>query len=125
VILDTNAVSALFAGDVSLEIVLASATSHHLPSIVIGEYRFGIARSRRASELESLLIELIAVSAVLPVDKETAFHYAVVREELRRVGRPIPENDLWIAALARQHQQRIVSRDSHFDAVDEALRVAW
>src|SRR5206468_1101524 len=98
---------------------------HHLPSIVIGEYRFGIARSSRAVQLEVLLNELIDVSMILPVDVETASHYAMVRENLRRVGRPIPENDVWIAALALQHRQRIVSRDRHFDAVDASLRIEW
>jgi predicted nucleic acid-binding protein len=62
---------------------------------------------------------------VLPVDEETTRHYATVRENLRRAGSPIPENDVWIAALARQHGEPIVSRDQHFDLVDASLRVGW
>lgn len=124
-ILDTNAVSALFAGDVALEALLAAEPLHHLPVIVIGEYRFGIGRSARGAELDALLEQLVGESIVLAVDLQTTFHYAIVRENLRRAGRPIPENDVWIAALARQYQQRIVSRDQHFDAVDPSLRVTW
>jgi len=48
-----------------------------------------------------------------------------VREHLRRAGRPIPENDVWIAALAHQYGQRVISRDTHFDFVDRSMRLAW
>jgi tRNA(fMet)-specific endonuclease VapC len=59
------------------------------------------------------------------VDETTAETYSHVRDELRRKGRPIPENDIWIAALARQHRQPVVSRDDHFDYVSDLRRVAW
>jgi len=68
---------------------------------------------------------LIQRSIVLPVDLDTTFHYARVRHELRQKGRPIPENDLWIAALASQHSLRIVSHDLHFDEVAGLERVTW
>ena len=124
-ILDTNALSALLAGDPALGEVLDSEPMHHLPVIVIGEFRYGVARSRHRRRLERLLDLLIGQSIVLPVDEETTRHYATVRENLRRAGSPIPENDVWIAALARQHEEPIVSRDHHFDLVDASLRVAW
>jgi predicted nucleic acid-binding protein len=59
------------------------------------------------------------------VDEGTAEHYAEVREELKRMARPIPANDLWIAALARQHRLPIISRDRHFDFVPGLTRLAW
>jgi tRNA(fMet)-specific endonuclease VapC len=61
----------------------------------------------------------------LPVDLATTAHYARVRNELRRGGTPIPENDVWIAALARQHSLPVVSRDVHFDVVPQLVRRAW
>ena len=124
-ILDTNAVSALLSGDASIGAVLESQTVHHLPVIVIGEYRYGVARSKHRRRLERLLELLIRESIVLPVDEETTRHYATVRESLRRAGSPIPENDVWVAALARQYAESIVSRDRHFDLVDASLRVDW
>jgi len=124
-ILDTNAVSALLGGDAALARVLEPAERHHLPVIVIGEYRYGLHRSRQHETLQALLETLVRESLVLRVDEATTVHYAVVRNELRATGRPIPENDVWIAALARQHGQPIVSRDDHFDHVPGAQRVAW
>lgn len=124
-ILDTNALSALFAGDRLLAEVLATEDRHHLPAIVIGEYRYGLIRSSDRGRLSRLLDLLITESIVLPIDEETAEHYARIRDHLRRNGRPIPENDVWIASLARQHDQEIVSRDDHFDAVAEVRRVEW
>ncbi len=124
-ILDTNAVSALFAGVPALGEILATDDRHHLPVIVIGEYRYGLIRSRDRRRLSRLLDLLIRESLVLPVVEETTAHYARIREELRRAARPIPENDVWIAALARQHGQSIVTRDDHFDLVAELNRLSW
>jgi tRNA(fMet)-specific endonuclease VapC len=125
VILDTNAVSALFVGDPALGKVLAGHQRHHLPVIVIGEYRYGLLGSRHRDHLQKLLETLIRESHVLLIDETTTEAYSEVRDELRRKGRPIPENDIWIAALARQHHQPIVSNDGHFDEVPNLRRVAW
>lgn len=124
-ILDTNAVSALLSGDADLAHVLEPSERHHLPVIVIGEYRYGLDRSRHREALNAFLETLIRESIVLRVDEATTVHYAAVRNELRKKGRPIPENDVWIAALARQHGQLIVSRDDHFDAIAGTERLAW
>jgi tRNA(fMet)-specific endonuclease VapC len=124
-ILDTNAVSALFAGDPSIAEILGEEEQHHLPVIVIGEYRYGLLRSRHRGRLGRLLDLLIHESIVLPADVETTFHYANLREDLRRRGRPIPENDVWVAALSAQFALPIVSRDSHFDEVSGVERLAW
>jgi len=125
VILDTNAVSALFAGDTGLEAVLANRERHHVPVIVLGEYRYGIKGSRSSAKLDLLLDHLESESDVLHVDPITARTYAEIRRELKTAGRPIPENDIWIAALARQHDLPVVSRDSHFDHVKKLTRVDW
>lgn len=124
-ILDTNAVSALFAGDPRLGDLLAADALHHLPVIVMGEYRYGLLHSDRATGLEVLLDTLIRESIVLRVDPKTAESYARVRQGLRRAGTPIPENDIWIAALALQHGEPVVSRDPRFDHVTGIERIAW
>ncbi len=124
-ILDTNAVSSLLAGDPALGDLLAASPRHHLPVLVIGEYLFGLARSHHRERLGLLFASLIRESRVLVVDQVTAEVYSQVREGLRAKGRPIPENDVWIAALALQHEQSVVSRDDHFDSVRGVTRLGW
>lgn len=125
VILDTNAVSGLLGGDRALEKILARADRHQLPVIVIGEYRFGILRSRKEARLQSLLDRLISNSYVLSIELETTSVYAEIRNRLHRNGTPIPQNDLWVAALAVQHREPLISRDAHFDYVPGLRRLSW
>ena len=124
-ILDTVAVSARLDGDQKLIALLRPAPRHQIPSIVLGEYRYGLMRSRHRARLETLLTELEEASEVLAVDAQTAATYARIRESLRVKGHPLPENDVWIAALAVQHEQPIASLDGHFDAVGGVKRIGW
>jgi tRNA(fMet)-specific endonuclease VapC len=124
-LLDTNALSAVADNDPAAVRIFRDAESIELPVIVLGEYRFGIAHSRRRGEYEKWLKELIAATRVLAVDEETSSHYARVRAELKKAGRPIPSNDLWIAALARQHRLPLMTRDQHFDAISDLKRIGW
>jgi tRNA(fMet)-specific endonuclease VapC len=125
VILDTNALSAIADGAAELEPILARARELAIPVIVLGEYRYGIAQSRRRALYERWLSELSANCRILRVDEDTAGEYAIVRAELKRAGRPIPANDAWIAALARQHSMPVISRDEHFDFVPKLKRLSW
>jgi predicted nucleic acid-binding protein len=124
-ILDTNAISDLFNDRPALIGLLSGVSPLHLPVVAIGEYRFGLLRSRARSVLEPKLLRLAERSVVLTLDLDTTEHYAEIREELRAQGRPIPTNDLWIASLARQHGLPVVSRDPHFDHVPRLDRRSW
>jgi tRNA(fMet)-specific endonuclease VapC len=124
-ILDTNALSALADGDETLEPAVRLASGIALPVIVLDEYQYGIRRSRNRKRYERWLAEVIAVCRVLMVDESTARGYAEIRDELKNLGRPILSNDLWIAALARQHDLPLLSRDGHFDGVPSLKRVGW
>lgn len=124
-ILDTNALSALADGDEALEPVVRQVSEIAIPVIVLGEYLYGIRRSRNRKPYERWLAEMTAACRVLLVDDSTAGRYAEVREELKHSGRPIPSNDLWIAALARQYSLPLLSRDGHFDFVAGVKRIGW
>ena len=124
-ILDTNALSAVADDDPGVLGVLAAADELALPVIVLGEYRHGISQSRQRSAYESWLEALLVDCIVLDVNQETTRHYAAISLELKRVGKPIPTNDLWIAALCRQHRRSIVTRDRHFDSVPGTKRIGW
>ena len=124
-ILDTNGLSALADGDAELEPVLRGAVQVAIPVIVLGEYRYGISHSRERVRYERWLAEYLGSFRFLPIVEETTVSYSAIRTELKKSGTPIPSNDVWIAALCRQHSLPIISRDRHFDAVPGLTRVEW
>ena len=124
-ILDTNALSAWAEGRREVEAPLRSAHRLILPSIVLGEYYFGIRQSRHRRRLEEWLADNLPLVEVGAVTAATAAKYADIQLALKRAGNPIPQNDVWIAALARQHQLAILSNDRHFDAIQGLERIAF
>ena len=76
-------------------------------------------------DYEEWLAEYLPKFRILDVDERTTVSYSLVRSELRKAGTPIPSNDVWIAALCRQHSLPLVSRDRHFDAVSGVTRIPW
>jgi len=125
VILDTNGLSALAEGEPGLEPILRRAAQVAIPVIVLGEYRYGISQSRYHIHYEQWLTEYLPSFRILDIDERTTISYIAVRKELRKTGTPLPSNDIWIAALCRQHSLPLVSRDRHFDAVSGIMRLDW
>lgn len=109
-ILDTNALSAVADNEPKAVERYKNADTIALAVIVLGEFRFGIAQSRKRNDYESWLRTLIAMTRVLDIDERTTHEYAQVRVDLKKIGRSIPSNDVWIAALCRQHSLPILSR---------------
>jgi tRNA(fMet)-specific endonuclease VapC len=124
-ILDTNALSAAAEEHRRVIEILAGAELVALPVVVIGEYRYGIAQSRHRARYRRWLDSLITDCTVLDITEQTTPHYAAISLELRHAGNPIPTNDLWIAALCRQHHLPLLSRDRHFDLVSGVQRLDW
>jgi tRNA(fMet)-specific endonuclease VapC len=125
VIVDTNALSAIVDEEPGITEALGRVSLAAIPVIVLGEYRFGIAQLRRRDAYERWLLASLPEYAVLDVDSTTTKFYAEIRLELKLAGKPIPSNDLWIAALSRQHRMPILTRDRHFDAVAGLQRLTW
>lgn len=124
-ILDTNALSAFADGDPGLRREIGQEIDLALPAVVLGEYMFGIRQSRHRKRYEEWLRIHLRVFFVLNVGAATAGRYAEIRSELKSAGRPIPSNDLWIAAIAREHGFGIVTRDRHFDGIRGVRVLAW
>ncbi len=124
-IVDTNALSAAADDDPAVIVILARAEQMAIPVIVLGEFRYGIAQSRHLAAYENWLGSLLRDCAVLDINEPTTQHYAEITLELKRKGKPIPTNDLWIAALCRQHSLPLLSRDRHFDQVAGLKRIGW
>jgi tRNA(fMet)-specific endonuclease VapC len=125
VILDTNGLSALVEGELILQPILSKANRVAIPVVALGEYRYGISQSRDRLRYEQWLADYLPGFQILDIDERTTFSYRAVRAELKKAGKPIPSNDMWIAALCRQHSLPLLSRDRHFDAVAGLTRVGW
>jgi len=124
-ILDTNALSAAADREPAALELVARAERVAVPVIVLGEYRLGIAQSRHYTSYKNWLRDWLTAVTVLDIEEETTQHYAAIGLELKKRGRPIPANDLWIAALCRQHALPLLSRDRHFDVVAGIRRLDW
>lgn len=123
-LLDTNIIIALFASDPSVMHSLAQASEVFLPSIAIGELCYGARKSGRSQENLGRIEALVKNSMVIECDADTARQYGDVKNNLRLKGRPLPENDVWLAALALQSGLTVVTRDAHFQAVENLQTLA-
>lgn len=124
-LLDTNIVIALFADEAAVKARLATAAEVFVAATVLGELCFGARKSGRPAANLARVDQFAVAAAVLPCDAETARHYGEVKDRLRLKGRPIPENDIWIAAVALQHGLTLASRDAHFGDVDGLPVEPW
>ena len=117
-LLDTNIIIALFAQEEDVQQRLDQAEQVFLSSIVLGELYYGAEKSTRIDENIQRIDEFAFSTALIGCNQETARQYGRIKSILRAKGRPIPENDIWIAAQALQHQLTLVARDDHFQEVD-------
>lgn len=124
-LLDTNIVIAIFGDDDMVIEKLLSADEVLIPNIVVGELLYGALKSSRSEENLNQIEKFIAGNVIIGSNTETARHYGKIKFGLQQKGRPIPENDIWIAALALEHELSLVTRDEHFQEVSELDRVVW
>lgn len=117
-LLDTNIIIRLFTGDKAILNWLEKAPEIYISSIVLGELFYGAQKSANVESNTLKIIEFSSYSTILPCDGETAKHYGEIKNQLKKKGRPIPENDIWIGAIARQHSLTLVSGDLHFKEIE-------
>lgn len=124
-LLDTNVVIGLLENQPTASSRFQSSVESYVGTVVLGELYYGAFRSTRRQRNLTRISAFLAEVAVITSDTETALEYGRVKSELAGAGRPIPDNDIWIAALARQHDLTLVTRDAHFDAVNALRTERW
>ena len=124
VLLDTNIIIALFSAQPSVPDRI-SECEVFVSSTVLGELYYGARKSAHVDPNLARIEEFEASVQVLSCDALTARHYGQIRDGLRIKGRPIPENDIWVAAVAMQHNLALATRDEHFRAVDGLRIESW
>ena len=126
-LLDTNAYSALRRGHELVAEQVRSSEEVLLSSVVLGELLFGFRNGSRYDENAQALRSFIEDPNVrlLPVTWDTADLFGRISAELRKKGRPIPTNDIWIAAHTMEAGADLLSSDPHFGDIDDLPWVAF
>lgn len=125
VALDANRLTDLFQGDAELADRLGGCDEVFIPLIVLAEIKAGFYGGSQQHRNENLLQRMLAkrtVGILVPA-RETAEHYARLFVQLKRAGTPVPDNDLWIAALVLEHDLLLITRDRHFERIPQLLRM--
>jgi len=124
-LLDTNIVIEFFRGNSSIKSRLQKESFLTIPYVVLGELYLGAYRSQNAAKHTQQIKRLLENCNVLIADAETAETYARIKAALLQKGKPIPENDIWIAATALQYGMRLVTRDNHFTEIEKLQLEHW
>ncbi len=117
-LLDTNIIIRLFGEDEVILDWLKKVSDIFVPCIVLGELLYGAQKSANVDANTVKIMEFSSQVKALPCDTETAQHYANIKNMLRKKGRPIPENDIWIGSIAKQYNLTLVTGDSHFKEIE-------
>jgi tRNA(fMet)-specific endonuclease VapC len=123
-LLDTNIIVAYFNRENAIRNRLAGI-SVYVPSIAIGELYYGAYKSGRVEKNIQQIRDFIQVSEIIQCDESAADWYGQIKKQLRAKGRPIPENDIWIAAMALQYDYILATRDNHFQEVEKLSTEVW
>ncbi len=124
VLLDTVIVAAYLNREQSIRDKI-DTVNIHLSSITIGELFYGAYKSNKIASNIQRIREIEPISTIIVCDAITGDYYGQIKQSLKRKGRPIPENDIWIAATALQHGLTLISRDAHFSEVDGLDLATW
>lgn len=112
--LDTNIVVEFLRGNKLAINYLNENKNFVVSTIVLGELEFGVQNAKQHIKHSKQLKDFMVGVEVIKLDKETANYYGQIKTKLRKAGKPIPDNDIWIAALAIQHKAILVTNDAHF-----------
>ena len=124
-LLDTNIVIRMLVGNIAIQEKIQNGNNLFLTSPVVGELYYGAQKSGKVTENLHRINIFVEEHIFLPCDLETAQWYGIIKDQLQRKGRPILNNDIWIAALAMQHDLILVTRDSHFNEVESLQVERW
>lgn len=118
-LLDTSVIVEMLRGEPRAAARVRDLDEAFTSVVVIGEFLYGARRSANSEANLARIAEFASSITALPTDRMTAEAYARIKDGLRKKGRPIPDNDLWVAATAVQNGLTLLSRDAHFDEVEE------
>jgi tRNA(fMet)-specific endonuclease VapC len=122
---DTNIITAWLKGEASIADKIDKAKEIHIPIIVVGELYYGAMYSTHVQKNIRDIQSVTNHYNVLNIDEAVTIEYGNIKAALRKKGRPIPENDIWLAAVARHYQLTLVTRDKHFKEIESISLKSW
>ena len=125
ILLDTNIISALLKGERKIADNIDAADEVYIPIHVLGELYYGAQYSANVEANTLSIDKLLSRYGVLNTNEQTAVLYGGIKAALRKKGRPIPENDIWIATIAIQNNLAVITRDKHFNEIDGLALESW
>jgi tRNA(fMet)-specific endonuclease VapC len=96
-----------------------------MPVTVLGELLYGAFNSVKYRENEQAVRKFLSQSVLIPIDEDIAIQYADIRLKLKKIGRPIPENDIWVAATCLELDVILLTEDFHFKYVPNLNIINW
>lgn len=116
--LDTNIIVELLRGNSRVSSYLAENKNFVISAIVLGELEFGVQNAKQYVKHTKQLKDFMVGVQVISLDQQTAVLYGKIKTELRKLGKPIPDNDIWIAALTMQYNATLLTNDAHFKNIE-------
>ena len=123
--LDTNIIILILNGDNSLASQLDNYSVVNVSSITAGELYFGAYASTNKEKNLSRIRKIFELCTPVYPDDATSVIYGQIKAALKKKGRPIPDNDIWIAAIAIQHKTALITRDAHFNHIEGLKMSKW
>lgn len=124
-LLDTNIIIALLNGDDAVLSNPDDASEVFIPAIAPDELIFGAAKSGRPAENIERVERFASGRAIVLCNPDVAREYGRLKQRLKEKGRPLPENDIWIAAAAKHHRMTLATRDTQFQEIEDPQTVDW
>ena len=123
--LDTNIIILILNGDNSLASKLDSYSVVNISSTTTGELYFGAYGSTNKEKNLTRIKKFLERCRLVNPNNATSVVYGQIKAALKKKGRPIPDNDIWIAALAIQHKITLITRDAHFNQIEGLKTAEW
>ncbi len=124
-LLDTNIVIEVFEGNNEIAEKINILPEFYISVVVLGELYIGVNRVVNKAKHLKKLEDFLELCTVLNTDNVTARFYGETVARLYKKGKPLPVNDIWIAASVMQHGLTLITRDKHFDEIEGLKIKAW
>ena len=125
ILLDTNIIIKIFEGQKSIATKLQKIAGFYVSVVVLGELQVGVNRATNKQKNLDMLNSFMELATIIDIDETTTLHYGEIIADLYNKGKPIPTNDVWIAATAKQHKLTLITNDKHFDHISSLNIEDW